>query len=148
MKTTVTKKQKQEEWKKSIKSAMVESVKESVEVGKEEEEIKDASDIHLLSGSGVSNLVVGTSGPHSANQLITLQDTFSNCTTSSYTHANIEQGQATINTEMTYEWEPKPDITTFELAMATPYIIRHKVFYEGDPELLQPFARHFNFDND
>lgn len=50
-----------------------------------------------------------------------------------------------FNKPLMYTWEPKEDITTYELALCLPYFSR--LIFENEVDLTLPHFRHFNFVN-
>jgi hypothetical protein len=63
------------------------------------------------------------------------------------TKITIEDSKNFFNTiilPLQVSWEPKEDITTYELALCLPFFLRgHIMPYEIDLKIPPPFARHF-----
>ena len=152
---TITKKDQKKDWEADRKSAMAQSIKDSIEEEetKEEEEVTKTSQ---LINSGSNNTAIG----HSAGTLSLLDTTSTYLDTSNITLSGggsdsaqyLTVGNGNLSVDQTnyygYEWEPKSNITTFELALSMPYLINLKRFYEDDPEMEEPFARHFKINID
>lgn len=62
------------------------------------------------------------------------------CLTVDNTHRSIQ-----LPLEM--KWNPKEDITTFELALCIPYLLREVYVMEYEVDLTQPHFRHFEIIN-
>lgn len=55
----------------------------------------------------------------------------------------FKKGTGKIIQPCSYRWDPKEDITTYELAQAVPYLIGDGLFLPGQYDLSQSFWRHF-----
>jgi len=163
-----TKEEIKKEWKKDISNALKESVKNSIAKGIEDEpeaEVEDpgctvtngtiSGDVGItgIAGGGTPSIYMNNSGGittlSGSNQINSgnmVMDPANGCL--SYVNTtNMPLSVDSISPPPpTYShlWEPRHDITVLELALAIPYIMRDKSFFEGDPELHESYTRHFN----
>lgn len=143
---TITKKKQDEDWnatrKKAIKDSIAESVKEGIE---EEEEPKLQISISTSQLTNDGTITMDTSHLTTTDSIQYLAGTG----TGSGTLSIGTDSYLTGPNDYSHTWEPKSNITTFELALSLPYLINTKQFYDDDPEMREPFARHFKiYDTD
>lgn len=138
METLKTKRDITKGWKKELEEAINTSIEEAVNSAEEEEEEDKGIQVDL--GSDLD--IQAPSLLHNLTNQPGIIDMENNHNPTFYLSTSIN----TIK-PLFHIWDPKTDITVYELARAIEYLALRKHFYEGSEELAEPFVRHFKFTN-